>query len=267
MRIAVLGDIHSNLEALQAVLADLQRQGVERVLHVGDVVGYCCDFAACIELLTAHGIAGVHGNHDLMALGLLEPTRCIPSARQAIHWTRPRLSASERAFLAALPAELAPGEGLLLFHGAPGDVEEYIRDAVGAERTFRRLQQRPELWIACHGHTHKQRVFEWRDGAVRLLHAATGRVALSRDARYLVCPGSVGVSRDDDARCAYLILDTGAACLELRRIPYDWRTCQRKLAAAGLTTRLFQERPARRGLVHIARRAGRRLAELLRGSP
>lgn len=241
MRIAILGDIHANYEALQAVLDDARCRGVDQMYHVGDVVGYCTDFGPCIDRLRAERIQGVHGNHDLMALGRLETTRCVPSGRQAIEWTRARLTHEACAYLQTLPPTLSVGE-MIFFHAWPDSAERPISTTPDAKEAFELLARRWGIWkIAFHGHTHKQRVFEW-NGEVRLLHAGAGRVELSPGARYLVSAGSVGQSRDQDPRTGYLIYDT-RGFLEVLRLPYDWVSCERKIGAAGLTTQLYAPRP------------------------
>lgn len=242
MRLAVLGDIHSNYEALESVLTDIRRRGVDEIVHVGDVVGYCTDFELCIERLQVEGIRGIHGNHDLMVLGLLDSHRCVPSAQQAVDWTRARLTGDSRDYLASLPATLTMEE-IRLFHASPESVERRLSTVEDARRAFSLLNEEGTAWrIAFHGHTHKQRVFESHGNYVRLAHAGEGTLMLDPAARYIVSAGSVGQSRDPDPRTGYVLYDTQGG-VEMVRLSYDWRTCQRKIRAAGLTAELFVPAP------------------------
>lgn len=243
MKAAILGDIHSNYEALDSVLEDIRRREVDAIVHVGDVVGYCTDFAECIRRLRAENVQGVHGNHDLMVLGLLDTDRCVPSAREAVAWTRSRLTEEVRSYLVGLPASLTLGD-IIVFHASPGSVERAITTVEDARRAFTPLDERSDRWfVAFHGHTHKQRVFELCGRDVRLVHSSEGIVTMDRGARYLVSAGSVGQSRDTDPRTGYVLYDDRGK-LELIRLDYDWRTSRRKIRAAGLKTELFVSTPS-----------------------
>src|SRR5437899_11993202 len=103
MQIAIISDVHANLEALRSVLADVRRRGIERVVCLGDVVGYNCFPHETLAVLREQRIPTVQGNHDLMAIGELEPDHCGPNARKAIQWTRPLLTDEEKEVLRALP--------------------------------------------------------------------------------------------------------------------------------------------------------------------
>lgn len=243
MRIAVLGDIHGNLDALQCVLEAIDREPVDRIIHTGDVVGYGTEFARCIDILRERGIDGVCGNHDLMALGRLSVDGATPEAARAIEWTQARLGERERRFLETLPRELQIGE-MIVFHATP---DSYVRRIVregGARRAASQLVERhPGWWLGVHGHVHRQQVFEGDGAEMRLVHAGTGALSLDRRRHYILCPGSVGVSRDTDPRSAYMLLDTSGG-LEMRRIEYPWRQVERKIREAGLSTELVR-RPHR----------------------
>jgi diadenosine tetraphosphatase ApaH/serine/threonine PP2A family protein phosphatase len=257
MKMAILGDIHSNHEALEAVLADVRHRGVDTILHVGDVVGYCTDFENCISRLKSENIQGVHGNHDLMVLGLLATDRCVSSGREAVVWTQSRMTEETRSYLAGLPGILEQDK-VIVFHASPDSVERGISTEADARRAFSRLEARGKHWfVAFHGHTHKQRVFEKRGDDVRLAHAGEGQVELDVGARYLVSAGSVGQSRDYDPRTGYLIYDTQGR-IELVRLAYNWRACRRKIRNAGLSTALYRSYGRFppiliRGLMSIAR--------------
>lgn len=242
MRWGILGDIHANLEALDTVLAALEKERVDALYHVGDVVGYCTDFGPVIERLRREGVVGVAGNHELMVLGEMDIEAGSATAAAAARFTRAAIAPADRDYLAALPRRLDAGDAVF-FHAFPEAVTGYISGPDLAAMALEQLDGVRAGWsVAFHGHTHKQRIFEQADGRVDLVRFGAGRVHLRPGARYLVCPGSVGVSRDRDPRAGYLLYQEGE-WLEQRRVPYDWRACQAKLERAGLETRLFARAP------------------------
>ncbi|MDR7416815.1 MAG: metallophosphoesterase family protein [Armatimonadota bacterium] len=236
MRYAILSDIHANLDALETVLQDLQGQGVDRVMCLGDFVGYGPEPNECVERLRPVLHLALVGNHDLAALGRLNPERFNLFARMAIEWTRQRLSPSVRAYLASLLPR-AEEEGILFVHGSPRDpVEEYILDPLTADENFR-----SEPFSICFfGHSHLP-VWFLHNGvhtSVRPL-PSNAPVRLEEGTRHLVNVGSVGQPRDGDPRAAYLIYDAEARTVELRRLVYPIEAVQRKMRAAELPRPLW----------------------------
>lgn len=231
----VLSDIHGNLEALEAVLADAAGTAYGEVMCLGDLVGYG---ASPREVLThVRELAPqwmVRGNHDRVCAGITSASVFSPVARTAIEWTQAQLAPAELAMLAALtPGPLPFGRDTLLCHGAPQDEDFYILDPADARLAF--SVQRARLCL--HGHTHAQTVFRL-DGPAMLdqtpARRARCRVPLTPDSRWLVNPGSVGQPRDGDPRAAYALFDTDAMVIELRRVPYDIAGAQARIRAAGL---------------------------------
>lgn len=249
MRLAVLGDIHSNYDALETVLRHVATHHPDTILHVGDVVGYCTEFERVIRCLLEHGVRGVCGNHDLMVLGLLDTKRSIGAAQEAVSWTRSRLSPEARAYLQDLPRELILNE-VIIFHASPDSIEKNITTVEHAEAAFQSLMARNESWfVAFHGHTHKQRIFELKNDVVRLVHRGEGTFSLDPNAKYLISAGSVGQSRDSNPRTGYVLYDSNHT-VSFLRVPYDWQSCKSKLRTAGLGTKLFvSDIPARRPLL------------------
>ncbi|MDR7454185.1 MAG: metallophosphoesterase family protein, partial [Armatimonadota bacterium] len=156
MRIGVISDIHANLEALDAVLAHLDRERPDLLVCLGDFVGYGPDPTACVERLRPRLAAAVLGNHDAAATGARPIDDFNPMAQEAIVWTQGALSDAVRDYLRALP-EREEREGLLLVHGSPRQpVEEYLLDARRARASFAAGGFR----VAMVGHTHQPAVFE-----------------------------------------------------------------------------------------------------------
>lgn len=233
-RIAVLSDIHSNLEALEAVLAEVRAEAAH-VYVCGDLVGYGADPEAVLERVSGLPLLGmVAGNHDLAAVGRFPVGWFNPLAAAAIRWTAERLTPEARETLRGLePLERA--RDALLVHGSVvAPAEEYLlpNDAPAAGRSF----EREGFRLCFFGHTHVPTVFERGDGGRVVARWVEGepRVELREDRRYLLNPGSVGQPRDGDPRAAFLLFDTEARTVEWRRVPYDVATAQRKILAAGL---------------------------------
>lgn len=239
MRYAILADIHSNLEALDAVLAALASERVDRHLCLGDLVGYGADPAACLVKIRALDAVVIGGNHDWGAIGKLDRAWFGDTARRALEWTRDQLSFGDLAYLRTLRLTQQDGPCTLV-HGTLTRPErfEYLFDVAQALETARMLHTR----CACVGHTHLPCVAEVDVGGSqvrRFIHDAptlTAGVALGTEPslRYVINPGSVGQPRDGDARASYAILDEATHTLTIRRVTYDIATAQRKIRAAGL---------------------------------
>lgn len=239
MRYAVLSDIHSNLEALSAVLDALAAERIDRYLCLGDVVGYGADPAACLARLQACDPVIVGGNHDLACIGTLDPGWFNDAARAAVVWTRDRLSVTDLDTLRRLPLVATEGP-FTLAHGSLPHPErfEYLVDLAQAVDTLTACR----TLMCLVGHTHLPLVLEYDRAARRVLRILTtpaelADVAFQDDAqarRYLVNPGSVGQPRDGDARASVAVIDTERHRLAIRRVPYDIASAQRKIEQAGL---------------------------------
>jgi predicted phosphodiesterase len=235
MRVAVLSDIHSNLVALDAVLADAGR--VDAVWHLGDVVGYGPEPDAVVARLVEVGAVGVAGNHDRAAAGGNEIDWFNPDARAAMEWTRRRISESTVGWLRALP-EHRTERDILLVHGSPRDpIWEYILTAADAKASFAAFTGRLGLF----GHTHLP--IQWSERGGRVRGHEPGRAAATRfDAadRVLLNPGSVGQPRDGDPRAAWLELDPDAGSGTWHRVAYDIAAVQAAMRDVGLPIRLVE---------------------------
>ena len=241
MRYLVLTDIHGNLEALDACLEDAGRRGYDRVLVLGDLVGYGADPNDVIERVQAlEPLATVRGNHDKVACGL-EPADGFNSvAKNAVRWTFYALTPEHRAWLAALPRGPHIVDGLVeICHGSPFDEDAYIFDELDALRALK-VSERP---LCVFGHTHCPATFLLTAGAIDSLGpsvAAETRIALADGSKYLVNPGSVGQPRDGDPRAAYAIIDVDRKSIELYRLNYPMEAARAKIIKAGLPEVLAQ---------------------------
>jgi diadenosine tetraphosphatase ApaH/serine/threonine PP2A family protein phosphatase len=235
MTILLISDVHANLEALEAVLAD--SPAFDRVWFLGDAVGYGPDPNGCVDRLRAlEPQVWLAGNHDWAALGRLDTSTFNPEARFAADWTDRALRDDVRAFLEDVePRQDRPDDGATLVHGSPRHpIWEYIVDAGIAAENFEAF----ETPLCLYGHTHVPIVFEEGvDGAARVAYTLSKPLKLE-GLRALVNPGSVGQPRDGDPRASYALLDLDARCITFRRVAYDIKAVQKKILAAGLPHRL-----------------------------
>jgi diadenosine tetraphosphatase ApaH/serine/threonine PP2A family protein phosphatase len=241
MRYLVLTDLHSNLEALEACLADAAARTYDRALVLGDLVGYCADPNAVVERVQALAPAAiVRGNHDKVACGLELADGFNAVAKRAAHWTHDTLTPANRAWLAALPrGPVIVDELVEICHGSPFDEDAYIFDELDAVRALK-TSQRP---ICLFGHTHWPVTFELNGGRVETIGASEGwidRLTLRAESKYMLNPGSVGQPRDGDPRAAYAIVDTVTMTADLIRVGYPIETTQAKVIKAGLPDVLAQ---------------------------
>lgn len=235
MRLAIVSDIHANLAALAAVLADIDARGVDEIVHLGDLVGYHSFPRETLALVRARAIRGVHGNHDLMACGRLTSDHAGSEARKAIEWTRRVLSPDEAAYLAALPGELRPLPGVICLHSLLGDPVGRVRTSERFHEAFLELQRfDAELEICCTGHTHRSGAVEI--GSEGVLRHIGPEVRLTPGAFWFVNPGSVGQPRDADQRAAYAILDGAGRVVTFHRVAYDDARLERDNARRGVRT-------------------------------
>jgi predicted phosphodiesterase len=228
MRIAVVSDIHANLIALEAVLADAG--SVEAVWHLGDVVGYGPDPDAVVARLESIGATGVRGNHDAAACGGSEIEWFNPEARRAMEWTREVISDRTRGWLAALPERHVSGE-FSLVHGSPRDpIWEYVLSAPVARAGLAALTTPHGL----HGHTHVPLAWRADESWVAVIDPRDEPVIQLDERQTLLNPGSVGQPRDGDPRASWALLDTTALTFEWHRVDYDVAAVQARMIDAGL---------------------------------
>lgn len=239
MRTALLADIHSNLEALQACLAHARREGAGRFVFLGDLVGYGADPVACLEIiagLAEQGAPVVQGNHDAACLGGILPDMSY-TARDAIYWTRDQLGARERAFLAGLPLAVAE-EDRLYVHASAEQPEAwpYITGTLDAARALAATTAR----IVLVGHVHEPLLYFTTPGGIpRAFRPVPGvPLPLSEFRRWLVIVGSAGQPRDGNPAACYATFETASSTLTYFRVPYDTESAGAKIRAAGLPQRL-----------------------------
>ena len=231
--IAILGDIHANIDALNVVLDDCRAQGVTDYLCTGDIVGYNARPHECLEIVRGLGCPVVMGNHDHYVSSQQNLEDFNPHAAAVIEWTRSQLTEEELEFLRSIPF-VSTKMGITLVHATMDNPEGfgYVFDHLQAEAHFTH-QITP---VCFHGHTHCPMIYEKQIGAVYRIDAQDFKMPIGR--KYFVNVGSVGQPRDGDPRASYVLYDPKARVVRFRRLEYDVAEAQRKVLEAGLPARL-----------------------------
>jgi diadenosine tetraphosphatase ApaH/serine/threonine PP2A family protein phosphatase len=236
--IALFGDIHSNIQALEACLEDAEAHGVTRYVFLGDFVGYGGDpgkVLAKIEAMVSDGAVAVKGNHDDMASDFDREMN--ETAASAANWTRHQLSKEQQKFLDSLPM-LIEDEDRLYVHADASAPEKwrYVTDCASAQLSLEGTQSR----IVVCGHVHQPAIYGLAsDGSIsRFVPADEAKVPLLSSRRWHVVLPSVGQPRDGNPLAGYGLYDTNSRQLEFRRLPYDIDGAAASIRAAGLPGRL-----------------------------
>jgi diadenosine tetraphosphatase ApaH/serine/threonine PP2A family protein phosphatase len=230
MRIAVLSDIHSNLHALEAVLADIDRQAPDEIWCLGDVVGYGPRPNECVNLIRERASLCLCGNHDLASIGTLDMIDFSGDAGIAGRWTQEALGAEEAGWLRGLQPQ-AERPGVELFHGSPRDpVWDYVLTEQVALISI--LETTAPLLLV--GHSHVALALGWDGEALTGGLAAEGTEVELHGKRWLVNPGSVGQPRDGDPRAAWALVDDETGRAAFRRVPYPIEATQVEIREQGL---------------------------------
>jgi predicted phosphodiesterase len=232
MRYLLFSDVHSNLAALEAVLADAGP--FDAAWCLGDTVGYGPQPNECVERVRGlPGLVCVAGNHDWGALGKLDLSQFNSAARRAAEWTADVLTPASRAWLDGLP-ERVELEGFTLVHGSPRHpIWEYVLSPAIAHENMAHFHT-----LTCLvGHTHVPVIYQapgHADSSARTITPPLGALFSYRAIRAIVNPGSVGQPRDGDPWASYVLLDPAAGTLEYRRVAYPIEGTQARMRAAGL---------------------------------
>lgn len=237
MRYLILSDIHSNLSALEAVLAQVSGE-YEQVVCLGDIVGYGPEPNEAIDQVKQlNPVAVVRGNHDKACCGISNAEDFNPIARVATTWTRQQLRLENLNYLRGLDVGPLPVGTFQIVHGSILDEDEYVFQAREALESLGQAERS----VTFFGHTHLQGGFALAENSrVKVLQvtvaAGGGSAALELDSnsKYLINPGSIGQPRDGDPRAGFAFFDDEKGVVEYCRVPYDIEATQRRMEQAGL---------------------------------
>jgi predicted phosphodiesterase len=249
--VALLADLHGNLPALRAVLAELERRGVANALVLGDLVGYGPWPVEVVAEVRARGWPAIAGNHEQMLLGRApEHLAPKPWALAALVWTAAQLAPSARAYLEALPLCGRMGTDWVLVHGAlvdPRHCYAYTYD-LSLDLNVRKLRELdlPAGVVVATGHTHRAAVFEVVGDEWQARDLRAGPLVLAADRSHFVNPGSVGYPRDGDPRASFAIWDAARRQLEVVRVAYPVAETLAALRQVGFDERFLERLEAAR---------------------
>ena len=225
----IISDIHSNLEASRSVINTLNQRGVDKIICLGDIVGYGANPNECCELARKTAFLVVLGNHDAGSIGLTNLRNFSKSAIAVCQWTDQILTHENRDWLKKLPLTDEIGEELMV-HSAPANPSEWkyilsLNDAITEFRAF-------SGQICFVGHSHVPCSFIEQDNQYNIVE--NSKFTLNPKARYIINPGSVGQPRDGDPRASFAIYDKDNRKVEIVKRSYDIKSAQQKILDAGL---------------------------------
>lgn len=231
MRILIVSDIHSNLEALESVLRQAERNGgFDRIWCLGDMVGYGPDPSDCLRRLREFDLVAVAGNHDFAAAGVIDAADFNGAAYAAIRWTAEQLGAGDAAFLAELPTTSLQPPFTLVHGSLRAPIAEYLTHPSQAVVTLNLLTT--DYCLV--GHSHYPFICRENRGTPLFLPLPESQAVHLDGERCIINPGSVGQPRDRDVRASYAVFDDGALAVEHHRVEYDRAATQDKMREAEL---------------------------------
>jgi len=236
VRYGFFSDVHANLEALEAVVGDFEKQKLDKIYFNGDAVGYGASPNECLQLIHKVADKTLMGNHDYAALGLLDTSYFNQYARESIEWTKNALVNGSHEIMANFYL-VYKYEDFHIVHSTPKDPESwnYVLNLSEAEENFNYFSRK----ICIIGHSHRPVIIKKFGDRHCFIHNDT-QVNIEDDFKYLINIGSVGQPRDGNPDACYLIYDTQTKKAELRRVPYDVNKSQQKLRKVGLSPYLAE---------------------------
>lgn len=238
MRLAVISDIHSNLDALKAVLTDISKQSIDDIISLGDNIGYGSEPEAVIANLKRHSIKSVLGNHEFALLDEDYLKMLNPDASKALLINRKKLSDQAKYYISTLKPFLVR-HGCRFVHGVPPDS---ITDYIFKEPDWNLINiiERLEERIAFVGHTHQLEIYELDNGVLKKKVLMEKKIVLAKSRKYIINAGSVGQPRNGYNEAKYVIWDIDQNTIEARFVSYDYHKAAMKIRKAGIP-RLYSD--------------------------
>jgi len=232
MRLAVISDIHGNLEAFESVLQDIRSRQVESVISLGDNIGYGADSERVVQRVREQGILSILGNHELAVNDVRVRKWFRKDAQKALKQVLASLSEDSKNFIRELKINHAWNDCLFV-HGFPPDSARFYLFQISDAKLFQTFQNM-EASVCFVGHTHRLRLLFPDGDAICSRTLPEGYTRLDRDRKYIINAGSVGQPRDGEPQAKYIIWDSAAWELEVRFVPYDIETAAHKILEAGI---------------------------------
>ncbi|MBF0233168.1 MAG: metallophosphoesterase family protein, partial [Desulfamplus sp.] len=230
MRIAVISDIHGNIEAFATALKDIELQVVDKIISLGDNIGYGADSEAVVQQMIERSIPSVLGNHELACINEKVYKWYVGDVKRSLDYTLSKLSLSSVEYLKGLKVNLSQYLAFFVHGFWPDSVRHYLHQISNFEllHTFKQMKES----ICFLGHTHRLSLVSHTNGDIQVRPLNPGFVQLDKDKKYIINVGSVGQPRDGDPRTKYVIWDTEKNCLHIRYLDYDNKTAALKIVAA-----------------------------------
>lgn len=235
MRYFIFSDVHANLEAFDTVLSAIAEEQINRIIFLGDIVGYGAQPNEAVDRLKQlKPDATVRGNHDKVIAELEDGSSFQDLAYTSAMWSRLQMQPENKAYLRNMPqGPITLDEEIQISHGSPHDEDFYILNHLDA----RSILDRSQSWIVFYGHTHLPMIYSTESRFSQYYpEEDESYYRLSEDRQYLINPGSVGQPRDLNPKASFAILDTEENTICIRRVGYDIQAAQRKIREAGLPT-------------------------------
>lgn len=229
-RLAVISDIHSNLQALTAVWSRMDELDIDSVYCLGDVVGYGARPAECLAMIQDKNVHTVQGNHDAL---VADGSQCLDFniySLAAVEHNRKLLTEDDLIWLGALPTSLTPDKEAMFVHGSPDDRDRYLIYLDDLQEASASVLETDGPGVCFFGHTHHPVVFDGHG----FIPIRQKKIFLEKSLRMLVNPGSVGQPRDNDPRASFLWWDRQEGSLNFERVEYDNLGARHDILEAGL---------------------------------
>ncbi|MCE9581814.1 MAG: metallophosphatase family protein [Planctomycetes bacterium] len=242
MKYAIIADVHGNLEALQAVLAAAKQEKPDRLIHLGDLVGYGASPVECVDVVRQIKAKGICGNHERYITGVSSLDLVSREDKRAtIEYARDRMRPDQLLDLKSLPLQLATEDGLLFVHGSPRNEDEYLLTWEAFQENIQYLRMTmPDVHVCFFGHTHVPALATATKVEMKFEEKPDVAVIQLADSKtYLVNPGSVGQPRDRCAKAAWALYDSTEDVVEFRRTAYDIAGAQRRMEQAGFDAKII----------------------------
>jgi len=229
MRTVYLADIHSNLEALLSTVNSFKKNNIDKVIFLGDIVGYGADPNECIRIIKEISDIIIAGNHDCACAGKDTIESFNPIAKEAAQWTRNVLTDQNRDFLLSLPLKEKTNDAVYV-HATPYFPEswQYITTATASKLCFERFARQ----FCFIGHSHVPAIFILNNTGS--ISEKSGKINISKRSKYIINCGSVGQPRDENTLASYGIYDSKKEVYQLNRVEYNIKKAQKKIIEAGL---------------------------------
>ena len=235
MSIAILSDIHANLDAFEAVLKDIEARGeVTAIYSVGDVVGYGPDPEQCVQKVNELCKGAVAGNHDHGLLGLTSMEISNPIAKEAIEWSQDKVTEAAKEIMRSWPMELDFEPGFKIVHANPVSPEtwDYLLSVQNMELSFKHMKEATRICVVGHSHIPFITELEGDTGRMSPYGGGGGKVFMKEGSRYLVNAGSVGQPRDQKPLAGYALIDDES--IEIIRVEYDVNAMADRMVEMGV---------------------------------